>query len=1096
MKKLKNNNLNLCFLLSNKGYEILKNKQKIEKLLNHNKQQGVSLVSVALATAIGIGVVISGMWAKVESNRIEKAELQGEILRDIATGLNNYIVQHHRQLLAGTPITKTENGVEIVIPMVDPLRPTITELEQLGLTKTKVGTKNLYGGDYIMQIEFKPDGCVRTIPTDPTAPINSPNCDIEGVVAMTNPIMSKGISGGNNDSEKLAGYAIKKMGSMGGFSSSTNPSMLVGIGGSSNWSFNNPNGAVAGILAAKTNYTTSTLSYYLPRDGHLPMTDDLKLGEYDKRRFPTQFYTEGMNNSIKAVDTVEARYIEVQDLKVERDLNVGRHITAGDKTKIGQADQSLFNFYGKMNIGDENANISDAALLNVYGRTVLGKKGQAYTRKADPLLAVYGDTNIGELGNSILFKVFGDSDFNGYSKFGGTAYNKTSKFAGAFVNSLNNQVVMDVDGNAAFNDSVGINKYLYVGNGVGKRSQIANADKYNDKVDTTNSVLDVNGNAVIGNNLKVLGNQLVDKNIYVGNYTRLGVNNGGKQTELNGPAANALNQRGAGNVALDVGGNTMIDGSVGINKYLFVGDGIGQRSAIPSVNQNTVADINGGLGVKDDAQILGNATIGTGNFGDGNKGNLNVSNKLTAYDAEIKRNLIAGSPGRGSSTFYNQVTFAENTQTKFQNGTQTIFEPGSYVEFQGKVRFDPAVKPKYADEGCQAGEFTIDDDGYQMICRNGMWDWAEADGTMCGLWLSHISDISRGNLYFKKHMGCRNIQEEFNESMQCPKGYIMTLQNHSKELVFPQIEQAYAYGGNFIKRPDGYQDINNLVIQNNKNNNNVQYTSSFHVNGSTSGSYFLPFAIDETDNFDFLFNGMFLGIAEGNGNNGFKDYKISTELSNLVSNNATMAGENNNITGSINNSAVKSYLIDKNIAFYYQGVNSKENTTTSSTMPGSMPGQVLPTNLSNLKPYILSVVQQGLQVTTKATSQNIPAHSHSYSGTTNYGGNGYTGSSSGSGSHDHYVYGHSHSYSGTTTSNGGATINIPAQTYDLTLKSGQNTNFESINGESQNTSDFEKSLNMSNAGIILKGNWYANKRNIMYSCMKIPVTAYKAGIYQ
>ena len=32
MKKLKNNNLNLCLPLSNKGYEILKNKQKIEKL--------------------------------------------------------------------------------------------------------------------------------------------------------------------------------------------------------------------------------------------------------------------------------------------------------------------------------------------------------------------------------------------------------------------------------------------------------------------------------------------------------------------------------------------------------------------------------------------------------------------------------------------------------------------------------------------------------------------------------------------------------------------------------------------------------------------------------------------------------------------------------------------------------------------------------------------------------------------------------------------------------------------------------------------------------------------------------------------------------
>ena len=1086
MKKLKNNNLNLCLPLLNKGYEILKNKQKIEKLLNHNKQQGVSLVSVALATAIGIGVIISGMWAKVESSRIEKAELQGEILRDIATGLNNYIVQHHRQLLAGTPITKTENGVEIVIPMGDPLRPTISELEQLGLTKAKVGTKNLYGGDYIMQIEFKPNGCVRTIPTDPTAPINSPNCDIEGVVAMTNPIMSKGVSGGDNDSEKLAGYAIKKMGSIGGFSSRTNPSMLVGIGGSSNWSFNNPNGAVAGILAAKTNYTTSTLSYYLPRDGHLPMTDDLKLGEYDKRRFPTQFYTEGMNNSIKAVDTIEARYIEAQDVKVERDLTVGRHITAGDKTKIGQADQSLFNFYGKMNIGDENANISDAALLNVYGRTVLGKKGQAYTGKADPLLAVYGDTNIGELGNSILFKVFGDSEFNGYSKFGGTAYHKTSQFAGAFVNSLNNQVVMDVDGNAAFNDSVGINKYLYVGNGVGKRSQIANADKHNDKVNTTNSVLDVNGNAVIGNNLKVLGSQLVDTNLYVSNYTRLGVNNGGKRTELNGPAANALNQRGAGNVALDIDGNAMVNGSVGINKYLFVGDGTGQRSAIPGVNQNTIADINGGLGVKDDAQILGNVTIGTGNFGDGNKGNLNVSNKLTAYDAEIKRNLIAGSPGRGSSTFYNQVTFAENTQTKFKSGSQTIFEPGSYIEFQGKVRFDPAVKPKYADQGCQAGEFTIDDAGYQMVCRNGIWDWAEPDGSMCGLWLSNATDMEY-DAHLQKVMGCRNIQDASNENGMCPKGYVMALQSTNKDIVFFDIEQGYSYGANYIKRPDGVKDINGLINASNINSNNVNYknNASSTIGFSATGRYYIPFSIDDTKNLTFLFNGFYLGRTKDG--NGWGSYYVPADMKNdLISIIANSLGALPITDGDIHNPTVMNYIKDKAVIFYYQGVNSKTNTTPSNQQIGHnsmpLPGESQATNLSNLKPYILSVVKDGFQVKTTDSSVQIPSHSHRYSGSTNSGGSGDSS--------------HSHGYSGTTNSAGATTVRLPGATLELQLKPGQNINYGSINGVTQNQQGFEQSLNMSNVGGIRKGVSYGYHRYMRYSCMKIPVTAYKAGTYQ
>lgn len=1089
MKKLKNNNLNLCLPLLNKGYEILKNKQKIEKLLNHNKQQGVSLVSVALATAIGIGVVISGMWAKVESNRIEKAELQGEILRDIATGLNNYIVQHHRQLLAGTPITKTENGVEIVIPMGDPLRPTISELEQLGLTKAKVGTKNLYGGDYIMQIEFKPNGCVRTIPTDPTAPINSPNCDIEGVVAMTNPIMSKGVSDGDNDSEKLAGYAIKKMGSMGGFSSRTNPSMLVGIGGSSNWSFNNPNGAVAGILAAKTNYTTSTLSYYLPRDGHLPMTDDLKLGEYDKRRFPTQFYTEGMNNSIKAVDTIEARYIEAQDVKVERDLTVGRHITAGDKTKIGQADQSLFNFYGKMNIGDENANISDAALLNVYGRTVLGKKGQAYTGKADPLLAVYGDTNIGELGNSILFKVFGDSEFNGYSKFGGTAYHKTSQFAGAFVNSLNNQVVMDVDGNAAFNDSVGINKYLYVGNGDGKRSQIANADKHNDKVNTTNSVLDVNGNAVIGNNLKVLGNQLVDTNLYVSNYTRLGVNNGGKRTELNGPAANALNQRGAGNVALDIDGNAMVNGSVGINKYLFVGDGTGQRSVIPGVNQNTVADLNGGLGVKDDAQILGNVTIGTGNFGDGNKGNLNVSNKLTAYDAEIKRNLIAGSPGRGSSTFYNQVTFAENTQTNFKNGSQTIFEPGSYVEFQGKVRFDPAVKPKYADQGCQAGEFTIDDNGYQMVCRNGIWDWAEPDGTMCGQWHSLESPIANQDYFMKKRIGCRDIQITHNIEGKCPKGYIM-VNTVETSYQSPSIVDSGAavHAGGFIEANGQVYKIIETLNNNNKINNNIE-TSLDIIDKPAAGIHRELIAVDGKDNLNIgdLNHSGYGGKNQSASNASWaadSGMMIPSYYDNYIKNFSPGHGALHSKNSPFYNSNIRTfYSLNNHVAPKYFSAGSVKDGTiqrdpiTNNIIGG---GTVQTVNMSDLKSYIYYLMQNALQVKTTDSSVQIPSHSHSYRGSTNYGGSGDSS--------------HSHSYSGTTNSAGATTVRLPGATLDVQLKPGIQTSSTLPSG--QTVQNFETNLGSNSTGWIKSFTTHYVTNYTYYSCMKIPVTAYKARIYK
>ena len=759
----------------------------VKSLRTPKNQKGFTLVSLSIGTIIASAIIVGSLWQQAETAKIEKAQKQGIIMSQIVDGLNGYITNYHDALLKDTDIIISENDpatghtTERVYNIANKRQPTIDDLIQLGLLDNTVNSNNLYDGGYIMQVELTPPNCTTQAP--------NPNCNLEAVVAMTNPIKTTGLNI-MNDAEKLAGFAIQKIGSQGGFTTSENPDEIRGFNGG--WTFANPNNTKeAGVLAAKTNYTSSTLSFYLPRDGHLPMTGTLNMGVWDMHLNPDEFNTPGKNNSIKNVDRIEAREMELsQDLTVGRDLTVKRHIIAGNKDDLTYA---TFDFYGTTNIGNKDGNVSDMPLLNVFGRSVFGKQGQIYTGNANPLMTVLGDVNFGAQGQApVQFNVFGDTNISRYLFVGdGTGMpmsnqTRNSDAARALIaGNGNDKVVLDVNGNAIIDQSLGIGKYLYTGNGIGVVSNITDAstgkgNNTNAIVDTANSVLDVNGNAVISKNLKVYGGAYINDYLYTGNGT-------GQEAKVkdNAAAVNAIGN----NVVFEANGSANIGKNLAVGKYAYIGDGRGNgTSKIPGINKltNVVLDVNGDLAVAKDSQFLGNMTIGTGGMtpDGGNKGNLYVTGNTDTYNLNVRNDLavnrnaaIGGNLNVNGHTQLNSLKVLG--QADFTK--QVVFDRNSDVTFKGKVIFDQAQKPVWGG-ACEQGEFGVDAEGYQLVCKNGKWDWAEGKGNLCGIGFFKDPFTASGLTDVSTVVPCKNASQR-GAKFVCPSGYKTSVLHISSQMI-------------------------------------------------------------------------------------------------------------------------------------------------------------------------------------------------------------------------------------------------------------------------------------------------------------------------
>lgn len=218
-------------------------------------QKGFTLVEVMVAVLISIMLATFKLYPMMAEARSTKATAQAIQLQTLGNSIATYSTKYYGPLVNGTAITGVAN----------PYAPTIAELQSLGLLTSNFSTTNMYSGGYGVQISKLPSGCV------------APNCDIQNLVYLTNAITNS--LNGRVD-EASIGQAAQAVGADGGYSDSATPGTITGPSGA--WSVANPVTAagqpVAGILAMRSGYNSSTLAQFMRRDGQLPATGAQDMG--------------------------------------------------------------------------------------------------------------------------------------------------------------------------------------------------------------------------------------------------------------------------------------------------------------------------------------------------------------------------------------------------------------------------------------------------------------------------------------------------------------------------------------------------------------------------------------------------------------------------------------------------------------------------------------------------------------------------------------------------------------------------------------------------------------------------------------------------
>jgi hypothetical protein len=260
---------------------------------------------------------------------LRKADEQKAIrAKAIASGLevarnagNDYLATYYGDINKFGSTAATFSSSTGPIAVSNPLRPSITELRQLGqLPAGYTGKSLIPDGVYQFFITPNPSACV--VPSTPGT-----MCNLEGMVCINAPLRNS-----NKIDYVRLGTAIKRLGADGGYSSAGTPGTISGLG--AKWTAPNPvSGTPAGLLCSRFGYSSSTFAQYLRKDGTVAMTGNLNVG----------------NNSVN----------NVTDLNATGTIKAGQFVT--DLKTIGSACSTL----GALASGSGVAMVCDGTKWNV-----------------------------------------------------------------------------------------------------------------------------------------------------------------------------------------------------------------------------------------------------------------------------------------------------------------------------------------------------------------------------------------------------------------------------------------------------------------------------------------------------------------------------------------------------------------------------------------------------------------------------------------------------------------------------------------------------------------------------------------------------------
>jgi hypothetical protein len=221
-----------------------------------------ALVMVLLAIAASADVV-----RKVDEQARIRANAVASGLEGARNAGNDYLASYYGDINKYSGASgATFNSSTGAVAVSNPLRPSITELRQLGKLPTgHTGRSLIPGGEYQFFITPNPSGCA--LPSTPGT-----MCNLEGMVCINAPLRNR-----NKIDYIRLGTAMKRLGADGGYSSAGTPATISGLGAT--WSAPNPvTGTPPGLLCSRFGYSSSTFSQYLRKDGTVAMTGNLNVG--------------------------------------------------------------------------------------------------------------------------------------------------------------------------------------------------------------------------------------------------------------------------------------------------------------------------------------------------------------------------------------------------------------------------------------------------------------------------------------------------------------------------------------------------------------------------------------------------------------------------------------------------------------------------------------------------------------------------------------------------------------------------------------------------------------------------------------------------
>lgn len=241
------------------------------KVRNLKLQRGAALLlELAIVTIISTAMIATSLIYERDKVLDQQFSAQGDLMNTLKGAVSTYIANNYQALVNGSPIAGVAN----------PYAPTIAELQNAAVSPLPSGfnATSMFGFPYVVSIARTPAGCV------------APACDVTGIAYINGAPINA--ANGKVAGARL-GVALNQIGGDGAVSDSMAPNTLYGMGGQ--FALPNPAGNTPGILAVRTGFGSSAFAQFLRRDGSLPMTGNLKMGNQDITGAGGAFFAGGTN---------------------------------------------------------------------------------------------------------------------------------------------------------------------------------------------------------------------------------------------------------------------------------------------------------------------------------------------------------------------------------------------------------------------------------------------------------------------------------------------------------------------------------------------------------------------------------------------------------------------------------------------------------------------------------------------------------------------------------------------------------------------------------------------------------------------------------